>query len=94
MLFLAPQAIFSHFVPLYIDFFHVQSEFEAICSSDSSPQTKAITNYIKDKLFEEEKIKPWHIEGYESLRWVLMDYVNIIVNIFNTEQDPSSTSAK
>ena len=61
------------------------ADYMIICSSDSSPQTKAITNYIKDKLFEEEKIKPWHIEGYENLKWVLIDYVNIIVNIFSNE---------
>ena len=68
-----------------IDKINSIADYFIICSSESDPQTKAITNHIKDTLFEDLKIKPWHIEGYESLRWVLMDYVNIIVNIFNTE---------
>ena len=33
-------------------------------------------------------MKPLHIEGYENLKWVLMDYVSIVVNIFNeTERE-------
>ena len=55
-----------------------------ICTSDSGPQTKAITSYIKDELVN-EGIKPWQIEGYENLKWVLMDYVNIIIHIFDKE---------
>ena len=30
-------------------------------------------------------IDVWHIEGYEHLDWVLLDYVNIVVHIFNTD---------
>jgi len=58
------------------------------CSSESDPQTKAIKNHIQDSLFENYKIKPLHIEGYENLKWILMDYVSIVVNIFNgTERE-------
>ena len=56
------------------------------CTSESDPQTRAIKNYIQDSLFEKYQIKPLHIEGYESLTWVLMDYVSIVVNVFNAEQ--------
>jgi len=56
------------------------------CSSESDPQTRAIKNHIQDQLFEECKIKPLNIEGYEGLKWVLMDYINIVVNIFHKEQ--------
>lgn len=55
------------------------------CSSQSDPQTRAIKNHIQDELSKEFQIKPLNIEGYEGLRWVLMDYVNIVVNIFNVE---------
>ena len=53
-----------------------------ICTSDSTPQSKAITNHIKDTLAK-EGIKAWHTEGYQHLKWVLIDYVNIVINIFN-----------
>ena len=53
------------------------------CSSQSDPQTRAIKNHIQDSLFEKYQIKPSHIEGYENLKWILMDYISIVVNIFN-----------
>ena len=56
------------------------------CSSQSDPQTRAIKNHIEEQLLEKYKIKPLHIEGYEGLRWILMDYINIVVNIFNEEE--------
>ena len=34
---------------------------------------------------KEEGIKAWHIEGYESLNWVLLDFVNIVVHVFSRE---------
>ena len=55
-----------------------------ICTSDSDPQTKAIANHIKDSL-SKQGIKSWHTEGYQQLKWVLIDYVNIVINIFNKE---------
>ena len=30
--------------------------------------------------------KPWHIEGYEKLSWVLLDYVDAIVHVFGTQE--------
>jgi len=58
------------------------------CSSQSDPQTRAIKNHIQDSLFEKYQIKPLHIEGYENLKWILMDYVSIVVNIFSeTERE-------
>lgn len=29
--------------------------------------------------------EPWHIEGQENSKWVLMDYVDIVVHVFNEE---------
>ena len=56
------------------------------CSSQSDPQTKAIKNHVENALFKKHHIKPLHIEGYENLKWILMDYNSIVVNIFNDEQ--------
>ena len=55
-----------------------------ICTSESDPQTRAIFNHIKDELIK-EKIKPWRTEGYEHLQWVIMDYINFVIHIFNKE---------
>ena len=56
------------------------------CSSQSDPQTRAIKNHIEEQLLEKYRIKPSHIEGHEGLRWILMDYINIVINIFHEEE--------
>tara|TARA_B100000029_G_C17240172_1_gene838718 strand:- start:191 stop:535 length:345 start_codon:yes stop_codon:yes gene_type:complete len=55
-----------------------------VCTSDSDPQTKAIANHIKESL-SKENLKAWHTEGFQHLNWVLIDYVNVVVNIFSKE---------
>ena len=59
------------------------TDYFIVCTSDSTPQTKAIMNHVKDEIFETYNIKPLHIEGNEPLNWVLIDYVHIVVNIFD-----------
>tara|TARA_B110000438_G_C15620796_1_gene566454 strand:- start:128 stop:505 length:378 start_codon:yes stop_codon:yes gene_type:complete len=70
---------------IYVDTITTLTDIFIICTSDSDAQTRAITNNIKDGLGK-FKIKPINIEGYQYLKWVLMDYVNVTVNIFQKEQ--------
>ena len=69
-----------------IDVSHITSltDIFVICTSDSTPQSKAITNHIKDELTK-YNLKPWHIEGYEYMRWILIDYINVVIHIFDKE---------
>jgi ribosome-associated protein len=60
------------------------ADFFVIISGDSDTQLKALSDHIIRKL-KEEKIKIYHREGYETLRWVLLDYVDVIVHIFRNE---------
>ena len=60
------------------------TDFFIICSSDSDPQTRSITNCIKKDL-SKITIKPYQIEGFEDLDWVLMDYHDIVIHIFKKE---------
>ena len=60
---------------LVIDVKHLTSltDIFVICTSDSSPQSKAIANHIKDELIK-YNLKPSNIEGYEQMKWILIDY--------------------
>ena len=60
------------------------TDFFVVCTSESQPQTRAITDHINQKM-KEEGNRSWHIEGYEHLDWVLIDFVNIVVHIFSKE---------
>ena len=60
------------------------TDFFIICTSESQPQSRAIYNHIEDEMTK-EGIKPWHKEGVEKLDWVLIDFVNIVAQIFSRE---------
>jgi ribosome-associated protein len=53
-----------------------------ICSCSSEVQVKAVAEAIEDRL-RERGAKPWHIEGREGRRWVLLDYVEVVVHVFH-----------
>ncbi len=53
-----------------------------ICSGSSEVQVKAIAEAIEDRL-RERGARPWHVEGLESRRWVLLDYVEVVVHVFH-----------
>lgn len=59
-------------------------DYFIICCGSNGPQIKAICDNIDDKLGE-LGVNPLRIEGYTEARWVLMDYGDIIVHIFNDE---------
>ncbi len=69
---------------IYVDGITTLTDIFLICTSDSDAQSRAITNHIEEGLLD-HNIKPFHIEGYQHLKWVLMDYVNVTVNIFQKE---------
>ena len=62
------------------------TDYFIICSSDSNPKTKALINHIIDNIKNEFDLKPLNSEGIENLNWVLLDYINIVVNIFSPEK--------
>lgn len=56
-----------------------------ICHGDSRIQVNAIADSIEDKVNNVLKIKAGHIEGKENAQWVLIDFIDIIVHIFQEE---------
>ncbi len=60
------------------------ADYFVICSGDSSTQVKAIVENI-DKKLRQRRQKPLSIEGLSAARWVLMDYGDVIVHVFEQE---------
>jgi ribosome-associated protein len=60
-------------------------DYFIICNGSSNTQVKAIVNSIQKLVSKEIKDKPWHVEGTENAEWVLMDYVSIVVHVFQKE---------
>ena len=57
-------------------------DYFIICNGNSNTQVAAIANSIQKVVSKELKEKPWHVEGMENAEWVLMDYVNIVIHVF------------
>lgn len=57
-------------------------DYFVVCEGTSNTQVSAIVNSIQKKVSREVKDKPWHVEGEENAEWVLIDYVNVVVHVF------------
>jgi ribosome-associated protein len=57
-------------------------DYFVICNGTSNTQVNAIVHSIQKIVSRDLKDKPWHVEGTENGEWVLMDYVNIVVHVF------------
>ena len=56
-----------------------------ICTGSSNTHVNAIVNAIKKTVSKELKEKPFHTEGNDNSEWVLIDYVNIVVHVFQRQ---------
>ncbi|WP_167343200.1 ribosome silencing factor [Nonlabens sp. SY33080] len=53
-----------------------------ICNGNSNTQVNAIVNSIQKKVSKELQEKAWHVEGTDQGEWVLIDYVDVVVHVF------------
>lgn len=58
------------------------TDYFVICSGDVQPQVRAIAQNIEKKTRERLGEKVYHSEGMDSLNWVLLDYVDVVVHVF------------
>ncbi len=57
-------------------------DYFIICNGNSNTQVNAIVNSVQKLVSKELHDKPWHVEGSDNAEWVLMDYVNVVVHVF------------
>ena len=57
-------------------------DYFVICNGNSNTQVNAIVGSVQKGVSKELKDKPWHVEGTDVGEWVLMDYVNVVVHVF------------
>ena len=55
-----------------------------VCSAESETQVKAVAGHVQEVLAKEGQ-KAWHVEGMEGRRWVLLDYVDVVVHVFYSQ---------
>lgn len=60
------------------------ASYFVVCTGSVDVHVKAIADHIVDTL-KTKNTKAWHVEGYKGLSWVLLDYVHVVVHIFQPE---------
>ncbi|MFL6201428.1 MAG: ribosome silencing factor [Thermoanaerobaculia bacterium] len=60
------------------------TDFFLICSGTSERQVQAIADAVQERM-REEQVRPLHVEGYSRGQWVLLDYGDFVVHIFQEE---------
>ncbi|MDG1723676.1 MAG: ribosome silencing factor [Flavobacteriaceae bacterium] len=60
-------------------------QYFVVCSGNSNTQVRAISGAVQKLVSKAIHEKPWHVEGLETSEWILMDFVDIVVHIFQKQ---------
>ena len=61
------------------------TNYFVICTGNSNTHVKAISQSVQKMVSKELKDKPFHTEGEGNAEWILMDYINVLVHIFQKD---------
>ena len=61
------------------------TDYFVICTGNTDRQTKAIHDRIHENMKKQHGLLPRRVEGLTESRWILMDYLDVIVHIFTPE---------
>ena len=57
-------------------------DYFIICNGTSNTQVNAIVNSVQKLVSKTLQEKPWHVEGSDNAEWILIDYVHVVVHVF------------
>ena len=58
------------------------ADYFEISSGNSNTQVSSIAGNVEKKVRNELQDRPWHVEGSENAMWVLVDYISVVVHVF------------
>jgi|SRR5579884_789861 len=61
------------------------TDFFVLCTGRSDRQTKAIHDSIHQGMKSAHGVLPRRVEGLPQARWILMDYLDVVVHVFTPE---------
>ena len=62
------------------------TDYFVVCHGTSDTQIKALADNVEEQTRIKVGEKPWKKEGMDSRRWIILDFINIVVHIFNEEK--------
>lgn len=60
-------------------------DYFIICEGNSNTQVEAIADSVEETVKKETAQRPYRSEGWENALWILIDYVNVVVHIFERD---------
>ena len=60
------------------------TDFMVVCSGESMPHLRAILRDVERQVIEGLDARPLYIEGKVDSRWVILDYVDVMVHIMDS----------
>ena len=57
-------------------------DYFIVCNGNSNTQVNAIASSVQKNVSKNIREKPYQIEGVENAEWILIDYVNVVVHVF------------
>lgn len=62
------------------------TDYFVVCHGTSETQIRALANSVIEKVKEDLGENVWKKEGMDARRWIILDYVNVVVHIFSEEK--------
>jgi len=60
-------------------------DYLVLCTGNAKPHLETLADFAEECVFKSLKQRPNHIEGRENCEWILVDYFNVILHVFNPE---------
>ncbi len=60
------------------------SDYFVVCNADSTSNVAAIADNIEDQMIKKCKRKVYRMQGKENAFWIILDYIDIVVHVFQT----------
>jgi ribosome-associated protein len=61
------------------------TDFFVVCSGQTSRQTKAVYDEVRETLKREERLVPRSVAGERQATWILADYLDVVLHVFTPE---------
>ena len=62
------------------------ADFFVICSANTDTHTDSIAVSVEQVITQDANEKPIHREGYQKREWILLDYGNVVVHVFQKDR--------
>ncbi|MCQ2271195.1 MAG: ribosome silencing factor [Bacteroidales bacterium] len=64
---------------------HVFFDYFIVCTGSSKPHVETLCDFVQETTKRYANTMPKHVEGTSNGEWILLDYFNVVVHIFQPE---------